>query len=109
MKYLKPIAPLEEKEHTMLKDAVLVRPLNDHRLFVRFEDGAEGEIDMAALVSFSGVFALLREKTVFDKVRVNPELGSIEWECGADLDTDVVYSVITGQPIPDYTRKAKAG
>ena len=93
----------------MLKDAVLVRPLNAHRLFVRFEDGSEGEIDVAALVPFSGVFAPLREKAVFDKARVNPELGSIEWDCGADLDPDVVYSVITGQPIPDYARKAKAG
>jgi hypothetical protein len=93
----------------MLKDAVLVKPLNAHRLFIRFEDGAEGEIDVSTLVPFSGVFAPLREKAVFDKARVNPELGSIEWECGADLDPDVVYSVITGQPIPDYTRKAKAG
>ncbi|MBI4667505.1 MAG: DUF2442 domain-containing protein [Nitrospinae bacterium] len=93
----------------MLKDVVSVKPLNDHRLFVRFEDGAEGEIDVSALVSFSGVFAPLSEKTGFDKVRVNSELGSIEWECGADLDPDVVYSVITGQPIPDYRSKAKAG
>lgn len=93
----------------MLKDTVLVRPLNDHRLFVRFEDGAEGEIDVSALVTFSGVFAPLRDKAVFDRVRVNRELGSIEWECGADLDPDVVYSVITGQPIPDYIRKANAG
>lgn len=96
-------------ETRALKDAILVKPLNNHRLFVRFEDGAEGEIDVSALVTFSGVFAPLHEKTAFDKVRVNRELGSIEWECGADLDPDVVYSVITGKPIPDYTRKAKAG
>lgn len=93
----------------MLKDTVLVKPLNDHRLFVRFEDGSEGEIDVLKLVPFSGVFAPLREKAAFDKVRVNRELGAIEWECGADLDPDVVYSIITGKPIPNYTRKAKAG
>ena len=44
----------------MLKDIVSVRPLDGYRLHLRFEDGAEGEMDIAALVPFEGVFAPLR-------------------------------------------------
>ena len=45
----------------MLKDIVDVKPLEGHRLRVRFEDGIEGEIDVASLVSFRGVFEPLKD------------------------------------------------
>jgi hypothetical protein len=87
---------------SMLKDVVSVEPRDGFRLHLRFEDGIEGEVDIAALVAFDGVFAPLREKSEFDRVRVNPESGTIEWPCGADLDPVVLYSRISGRPIPDF-------
>ncbi|PYN20700.1 MAG: DUF2442 domain-containing protein, partial [Candidatus Rokuibacteriota bacterium] len=43
----------------MMVDVVEVRPLEGYRLYLRFEDGAEGEVDVSGLVPFEGVFALL--------------------------------------------------
>ena len=86
----------------MLKDIVHVTPRKDYHLFLRFEDGVEGVVDVARLVPFKGVFAPLKDEAEFKKVRVNRELGSIEWECGADLDPVVLYSAVTGRPLPDY-------
>jgi hypothetical protein len=83
----------------MLKDIVAVKPLPGHRLHLRFEDGAEGEVDFTALVPFEGVFAALSDPGVFASVRVDPELGTIVWPNGADLDPDVLYATITGQPV----------
>ena len=83
----------------MLKDVVDVRHVGRHRLFLRFEDGASGEVDVAAMVRFTGVFAPLVDESEFAKVRVNPEIGTIVWPNGADLDPDVLYSLVTGQPI----------
>jgi hypothetical protein len=37
----------------MLKGIVEVQPLDDYRLKIRFEDGAEGTIDVARLVPFT--------------------------------------------------------
>ena len=86
----------------MLKDIVAVQPLEPYRLMLRFEDGAEGVIDLQQLVSFSGVFAALSNPEEFASVQVHPELGTVYWPCGADLDPDVLYAHVTGQPIRNY-------
>lgn len=87
----------------MLKDVVQVKPLDGYRLYLRFEDGREGEVDIAQLIEFRGVFAPLREKPVFNQVRVDADLGTIVWPGGGDLDPDVLYAQVTGEPLPDLT------
>jgi Protein of unknown function (DUF2442) len=83
----------------MLNDIIEVRPLGGYRLFLRFENGVEGEVDLADQIRFDGVFAALREPANFAQVRVNSEVGTIVWPNGADLDPDVLYSIVTGQPV----------
>lgn len=83
----------------MLRDVVEVRPLGGYRVYLRFEDGAAGEVDLGARLAFEGVFAPLRDPTVFALVRVHPELGTVVWPGGADLDPDVLYAAITGTEI----------
>lgn len=89
----------------MLKDVVSVKPLDGRELFIRFEDGVEGVLDVSKIVEFKGVFAALKKRTEFLKVSVNGELGTIEWKCGADLDPLAIYSMISGKPIPKYAEK----
>ena len=84
----------------MLIDIKEVRPLENYQLHLCFEDGVHGSVDVAKLVRFEGVFAPLKSPEEFQKVRVNPELGTVCWPCGADLDPDVLYSLVTGKPIP---------
>lgn len=84
----------------MLKDIVEARPLEEYKLFLRFEDGVEGVVDVAKLVRFTGVFESLRERSTFVQVSVNHELGTVCWPGGADLDPDVLYALVTGRPIP---------
>ncbi len=84
----------------MLKGITFVQVLDGYRLRVRFEDEIEGEIDVAKLVDFTGVFAALQERAFFERVRVNPDTGTNEWPNEADLDPDVLYAVVTGRPIP---------
>ncbi len=83
----------------MLKDVVEVRALPGHRLFIRFEDGVHGEVDVAAKVRFDGVFAPLLDPAKFAEARVNPDLGTVCWPNGADLDPDVLYAWVSGRPI----------
>jgi len=84
----------------MLKDIVEVRALGGYRVHLRFEDGVEGELDLGRMIRFRGVFAPLEDEREFAKVRVEPELGTIVWPSGADLDPDVLYAEVTGKPIP---------
>ena len=84
----------------MPHEVVAVRPLAEFRLWLEFEDGSQGEVDLAETVAFHGVFEPLQADDYFRQVRVNAELGVIEWPNGADLDSDVLYSTVTGQPNP---------
>lgn len=49
---------------------------------------------------FRRVFEPLRDPGYFRQVRVHPELFVICWPNGADIDSDVLYSLATGTPLP---------
>jgi hypothetical protein len=93
----------------MLKDIVEVRVLDGYRLYLRFEDGVQGEVDLGTMIQFDGVFAPLKDRAHFEQVRVNPELGTVYWPSGADLDPDVLYARITGKPLPHFENKPVSG
>ena len=71
----------------------------DFRLTLEFRDGRSGIVDISTMVAFTGVFEPLRDHDYFVRVRVDPELGSIAWPNGADLDPLVLYAAATGLPI----------
>ncbi len=49
----------------MLKDITAVRPLEGYHLQLHFEDGVEGQVDVAQLVALTGVFEPLRGRSYF--------------------------------------------
>jgi hypothetical protein len=89
----------------MLKDITAVWPLDGYRLRLRFEDGIEGGVDISEVVQFTGVFAPLKESGYFARVSVNPDWGTICWPNGADLDPDVLYALVTGEPLPQLEQE----
>jgi hypothetical protein len=86
----------------VLKDIVSVQTLGGHKVRLRFEDGVEGVIDIASVIPFSGVFAPLSDPAFFERVAVLEEHGTIGWPNGADLDPDVLYSLVCERPAPSY-------
>lgn len=80
----------------MLRDIVAVTPLGGHRLHLRFDDGVAGDVDLGQRLRFEGVFAPLRDPAIFAQVSVHPELGTVVWPSGADLDPIVLYAAVTG-------------
>ena len=64
--------------------------LHDFVLWLRFNDGAEGEIDLKNELE-GEMFAPLKDKRAFCRFRVDPELETIVWENGADLAPEFLY------------------
>ncbi|MBS3026414.1 DUF2442 domain-containing protein [Dolichospermum sp. ST_con] len=90
----------------MLKDIISVNPLEGYQLHIQFEDETQGIIDISQLIEFTGIFTSLQDLNYFQQVKVHPEWGTIYWENGADLDPDVLYSIITNQSIGTYQKVA---
>ncbi len=81
----------------MLNDVVAATALGDYRVHLVFEDGIEGDLDLAHWLNFKGVFEPLLDPDYFARVRVNPDIGTVTWPNGADLDPDVLYERVTGK------------
>lgn len=92
----------------MLHDIIEVRPLGGHRLFLKFDEGTEGETDLSSVLRWDGVFAPLADPAVFAHMRVDPEIGTVVWPNGADLCPDVLFSLITGAALPGVRRTVAA-
>ena len=79
----------------MLFDVIEVKVIKGYTLFLRFEDGIEGTVDISNLIPFSGIFAKLEDLDYFATVSVNKELGTIVWDNGADLSPEYLYSIVS--------------
>ena len=60
------------------------RYLADFRVWLRFADGVQGEVDLAAELN-GPIFAPLRDVAYFRLVSLHPELHTLVWPNGADF------------------------
>jgi hypothetical protein len=71
-----------------------VRTPASFRLWVRFVDGTEGDVDMASLImdDNAGVFSVLRDPSLFAQARVIE--GVVTWLGDLDIAPDAMYDEI---------------
>ena len=73
---------------------VEVRALEPYRIWLRYDDGVEGDVDLSYLAG-DGVFVAWLDHSFFAGVRLGPA-GSIAWSERIDLCGDALYMKITG-------------
>ena len=68
------------------------KSLAEYRLWVRFSDGIEGEVDLKELVSSDprAIVAALRDREAFAAIRV--EMDTVVWANGFDLAPEFLYA-----------------
>ncbi len=79
-----------------MPDVVAVKPQNDLKLCIEFENGESGILDVRPHIK-GPVFSPLLDEEFFAKVRVDEETGTIAWPNGADLAPDALYETVRGQ------------
>lgn len=68
-----------------------VEALDRRRVRVRFTDGLIRDIDLTPWL-WGPMFAAIRDDdATFAAVRVDPQLGTLVWPNGADIDPDVLH------------------
>ena len=65
------------------------KPKPNYVLWLRFDDGLEGEVGLSDLVG-QGVFKAWKVKKNFDAVQVDPASGTVCWPGEIDLDPYVL-------------------
>ncbi len=71
-----------------------VRHLGAHRLWVQFDDGAQGVVDLAEAL-WGPVFEPLQDPAYFALVTLDAELGTVVWPNGADLAPEALRELLS--------------
>ncbi|MEW5994748.1 MAG: DUF2442 domain-containing protein, partial [Candidatus Zixiibacteriota bacterium] len=74
---------------------VEVRPSKRYRLWIRYADGTEGEVDLSDIAG-KGVFKAWEKSGVFEAVQLD-ESGVPVWPENIDLCPDSLYLRLTGK------------
>ena len=72
-----------------------VRALPNFRIWLRYDDGTAGEIDLSDLAGL-GVFKVWEDIAFFNSVRLGSH-GAIEWGADLDICPDAMYLRLTGK------------
>jgi hypothetical protein len=76
-----------------MQDVIEAKYIGEYTLWIRFEDGTNGEVDLASELD-GPIFEPLQDQAYFARVRVNPDTGTIEWPNGADLAPEFLYEMV---------------
>ena len=76
-----------------------VKALPNHRIWLRYDDGIEGEVDLSGLAGH-GVFAPWNDAAFFNAVHLGSH-GAIEWPPDLDLCPDAMYLRLTGKSVEE--------
>ena len=63
----------------------------DYRIWLRFADGVEGEVDLESEL-WGEMFQPLKDKTLFARFQLYPERSTIFWPNDADLAPEFLYA-----------------
>ena len=88
-----------------MKKAVEARPLSGYRIWLRYDDGVEGEVDLSHLAG-RGVFKAWTDQAVFEGVHVDRS-GAVTWNEDIDLCPDALYPRLTGKAVEELFPKLK--
>lgn len=80
--------------------------VHDYVIWVRFNDGAEGEVDLENELE-GEVFEPLKDPALFRKVRVHPLFQTIVWPNEADMAPEFLYDKMV--PVTFRGRSRRGG
>lgn len=82
-----------------------VEPRANYRIWVRFEDGAEGEVDLSD-VAGRGVFKRWTDHPhEFAAVSIDPVSGAPTWPGGLDVAPDKLHEDLAGRDTRTRSRR----
>ena len=79
---------------------IAVKALEGYRIWIKFDDGVEGELDLSHHAG-RGVFKAWEDRAFFEAVEV-PDYPAISWPGELDLCGDALYMELTGMTVEEF-------
>jgi hypothetical protein len=76
---------------------VEARYLHDYTVWVRCEDGSEGEVDLRPVL-WGPVFEPLHDVAYFKRFTLDPVGQTLVWPNGADIAPEFLHNAVRGVP-----------
>lgn len=80
----------------MILHTTEVKPLPGYRLFLRFNNGAAGEVDLSGELD-GEIFEPLRDEEQFSTAIQHPVMKTVAWANGADLAPEFLFDLLRQQ------------
>ena len=78
-----------------MKKITAFKVLDDYRVWLRFDDGVEGEVDFSHK-PLTGVYAPWQDYDFFRQARIG-EFGELCWDDQLDFCPDALWLLVTGR------------
>lgn len=78
---------------------VILKALPNYRIWIRYSDGAEGEVDLSHLAGH-GVFKLWDSYGNFERAYIS-DAGAIAWSEVVEICPDAIYLRLTGKSVEE--------
>jgi len=85
-----------------MHDVKSAKYLDGYRIEVTFDNGRSGIADFSAYPARGGIFDKFRDMNFFKRCQVNHELGVLAWDDEIDIAPETLYSMATGEPLPEW-------
>lgn len=89
-------APLSTEHAALVKRIVALEILQNHRVRLRFADGAAGEVDFSRHAG-KGVFAPLADEAFFRRAALGDQGRTLTWPGELDFCADALWLQVTGK------------
>jgi hypothetical protein len=73
------------------------RYVKDYRVFIKFNTGESGEVDLKDIIFRYKIAEPLRDPIKFSRFYLN-SWPTLTWDCGFDVDPESLYFRVIGQP-----------
>jgi len=77
------------------------KPVEHYKLFVEFDDGVSGIIDLSSWKG-KGMFSIWNDENNFKSFKITGDK-KIEWNNEIDMDPDAFYLKLIGKTFDEYT------
>lgn len=91
----------------MIPKVVEVRPLEGYKLWLRFQDGLSGTVDLSTEL-WGPMFEPLKDVALFAQAAIHPELETVTWPNGADLAPEFLYHAAQQRVARNASEAARA-